>query len=337
MTFPYRRNVSFVRTFWHGAHVARWAAAAAMTAGHAAVTESRWERPPALEPSRRLFDSWKAPVPARTLMANIHYVGTSGIASYLITTPAGHFLLDPGFDDTVPQVLAGIEQLGFRAEDIRYLLSSHAHVDHVGGLAQLQRLTGATVIASAADARVLASGGADDHSPFPKALMRYPPVRVDRVLADGDRFTLGGVTVTAYLTPGHTAGATTWTTRVASGARTLDVVFLSSLSIVQGTRLVGNRDHPGIRADYERSFRILAELPCDVFFGFHVSPVSLEVLMTRLSAIETGTVPNPFHDPESGWKAQLAAAERAYRTQLAAEQKARGAGHCLQPDESCPE
>jgi len=326
MIFPWLRNGSFGRTFPRGARVVGMAAMAAMAAGQAAAAEPRWERPPALEASRRLFESWKAPVPARTLLANIHYVGTSGIASYLITTPAGHFLLDPGFDDTVPQVLAGIEQLGFRAEDIRYLLGSHAHVDHVGGLAQLQRLTGATVIASAADARVLASGGADDFSPFPQVLMRYPPVRADRVLSHGDRFTLGGVTLTAHLTPGHTAGATTWTTRVAARGRPLDVVFLSSLSIVQGTRLVGNRDHPGIRADYERSFRVLAELPCDVFFGFHVSPTSLEALVTRIRAIDRGASPNPFHDPQSGWKAQLAGAERAFQTQLAAEEQARGAG-----------
>ena len=282
----------------------------------------RWERPPERQAAIRMFNAWKPPVPARTLLGNIHYVGTSGIAAYLITTPAGHILIDTGFDDTVPHVLASIEQLGFRPRDIKFLLSSHAHVDHVGGHARMKALTGATVVASAADARIMTSGGADDFSPFPKDLMRYTPLQVDRIVAPGNRITLGQVNLTAHLTPGHTAGATTWTMRLEHAGRSYDVVFLTSLSIVQGTPLLHSRGHPGIRSDYEASFRALSALPCDVFFGFHVSQASLDTLMEKLRLLTTGTGPNPFHDPQSGWKAQLASAERAFREQLAAEQRA---------------
>lgn len=301
------------------------AGVAALAVSHAADVP-RWERPPELAASARLFESWKSAVPPRTLLGNIHYVGTSGIAAYLITTPAGHFLIDTGFDDTADQLLASIEHLGFRPADIRFLLGSHAHVDHAGGHARVQRRTGAQVIASAADARLLASGGADDYSPFPRQLMRYPPVTADRIVAQGDTVTLGGVTLTAHLTPGHTAGATTWSMTVRHAGREYAVVFLSSLSLVPGTRLLRNPLHPDLVADYEQAFRRLATLPCDVFFGFHVSPAALETLATRLRRIESGEGPNPFHDPGTGWKAQLASAEQVFRTQLAAEENVHGPG-----------
>jgi metallo-beta-lactamase class B len=282
----------------------------------------RWERPPELAASARLFESWKPAVPPRTLLGNIHYVGTSGIAAYLITTPAGHILIDTGFDDTADQLLASIEQLGFRPADIRLLLSSHAHVDHVGGHARVQQRTGAQVIASAADARVLASGGADDFSPFPLQLMRYPPVTADRIVTDGETVSLGGVTLTAHLTPGHTAGATTWSTTVRHAGREYAVVFLSSLSLVSGTRLLGNPRHPNLVADYEQAFRRLATMSCDAFFGFHVSPAALATLSARLDQLQSGLGPNPFHDGKTGWQAQLTTAERAFREQLAAERQA---------------
>lgn len=282
----------------------------------------RWERPPEFHSASRMFDSWKAQVPPRPLLGGIHYVGTSGIAVYLIATPAGLILIDTSFDDTVPHVLAGIAQLGFDARDIKLILSSHAHVDHVGGHARLQRLTGAKIVASAADARLLASGGADDFSPFPPQLMRYAPVTADRIVADGETVSLGGVTLTAHLTPGHTAGATTWSTTVRHAGREHAVVFLSSLSLVAGTRLLGNPRHPDLVADYEQAFRRLATVSCDVFLGFHVSPAAQATLSARLDQLQSGTGPNPFHDGKTGWQAQLAAAERAFRDQLAAERQA---------------
>lgn len=302
------------------------AVAAAALPASPATEVPRWERPPELAASARLFESWKPAVSPRTLLGNIHYVGTHGIACYLITTPAGHLLIDTGFDDTADRLLAAVEQLGFRPADIRLILSSHAHVDHVGGHARVQSRTGARIVASAADARLLASGGADDFSPFPRSLMLYPPATADRIVANGDTVTLGGVTLTAHLTPGHTAGATTWSMTVRHAGREHAVVFLSSLSLVPGTRLLGNPRHPGIVADYEQAFRRLASVSCDVVLGFHVSPAAVDALAERLRRLESDAGPNPFLDPHTGWKAQLAAAERAFRDQLAAEQKVHGAG-----------
>src|SRR5690606_25135312 len=114
--------------------------------------------------SRRLFASWREPVPPRTLLGNIHYVGAAGISSFLITTPAGHILIDTGFEDTVPLIWRNVEQLGFKGTDIRFILGSHAHNDHTGGHAAMQHLTGAKIVSSAADARLLAAGGANDFS-----------------------------------------------------------------------------------------------------------------------------------------------------------------------------
>src|SRR6187402_458602 len=220
---------------------------------------------------RKMFDSWKAPVPPRHLVGGIHYVGAIGVSSYLITTPEGHILLDTGFEETVPIILRGVEQLGFKPADIKFILSSHAHIDHVGGHARMkQTLGGAQVVASAADARVLESGGADDFIPFPRETILFTPVKVDRIVADGERVSLGGVVLTAHLTPGHTRGATTWTMQVTdTGARPWDVVFYSSTTINPGTRLVVDPSYAGIAADLAHTFAQLRALPCDIFFAPH--------------------------------------------------------------------
>ena len=210
---------------------------------------------------KRLFDSWKAPGPPRHLVANIYYVGAIGISSYLITTPAGHILIDTGFDETVPIIQRGVEQLGFKVSDIKLLLSSHAHVDHVGGHARMQQLTGARIVASAADARVLATGGASDFIQWPRALILYQPVQADRIVADREQVTLGGVTLTANLTPGHTKGATTWTMDVTEAGRVQHVVFFSSVSINAGTTLVNNPNYPEIAEDFTAAFARLKTLP----------------------------------------------------------------------------
>lgn len=158
----------------------------------------------------KLYASWKEPVPPRHLIGNIYYVGAAGVSSFLITTPQGHILLDTGFAETVPLIQSGVKKLGFKIEDIKIILSSHAHFDHVSGHAAIKRLTGATIYASAGDARLLASGGEADFLPLP----HFEPVVADRIVADRDVISLGGTTLTALLTPGHTAGATTWTMSV---------------------------------------------------------------------------------------------------------------------------
>ena len=158
---------------------------------------------------RGWFNAWKAPVPPRHLVGNIYYVGAIGVSSFLITTSEGHVLIDTGFEETVPLILRGVEQLGFRLSDVKILLSSHAHIDHTGGHALMKKLTGARILVSAADARLLASGGRDDFIPFDPALLGYAPVQADQIITDREVVTLGGVSLTAQFTPGHTRGATT--------------------------------------------------------------------------------------------------------------------------------
>ncbi len=274
--------------------------------------------PPQLEPSRRLFESWKAPITPRHLVANIYYVGAVGVSSFLITSPAGHFLLDTGFADTVPIIQRGVQDLGFRLSDIKYILSSHAHNDHVGGHAKLQQLTGGTIVASAEDARLLAAGGANDYSPFPAELMRYTPVPAGRIVHDRETLTLGAVTMTAHLTPGHTRGATTWTLRISEKGQSYDVVFFSSTSVVDGTRLLHEPAYPTIVADYEATWTRLKSLPCDIWFAPHGGQFAM---VQKLERLELGAGSNPFIDP-SGWKAVIAKGESDYRRQLEAERTA---------------
>jgi metallo-beta-lactamase class B len=265
--------------------------------------------------ARKMFDSWKPAIPPRRIIGNIYYVGMSGVSSWLITTPEGHILIDSTFEETVPQICRNIEQLGFRVGDIKWLLSSHAHVDHTGGHALMKRLSGARIVSSAADAQVMASGGADDFSPFPKKLLAYTPVKADRIVKDGDEVSLGGVTLTAHLTPGHTKGATTWTMPVKDGEQTYNVVFFSSVSIVAPTRLLNNPDYPSIAEDYAATFKKLKALPCDIFLAPHGDQFGLAEKLQRL---EQGASPNPFIDA-AGWRTLIAKTENVYLKQLEAE------------------
>ncbi len=272
-----------------------------------------------LAASRSLFESWRPPVPPARLIGNIHYVGLKGVCSFLITTPDGHILIDSCFEDSVPEICRNVEQLGFKVRDIKFLLSSHAHADHTAGHASMKKATGAKIVASAADAHLLETGGADDFSPFPKELMAYTPVKADRIVKDGERVTLGGATLTAHLTPGHTKGATSWAMEVMEGGMTQHVVFSSSLSIVEPTRLVDNPKYPGIAEDFADTFKKLKTLPCDVFFGPHGDQFSL---VTKLERLQKGANPNPFIDSD-GWRRLIANAERSYLRQLDAEKSAR--------------
>lgn len=266
---------------------------------------------------KELFDSWKAPVPPRHLGANLYYVGASGVSAWLITTPEGHILIDTGFEDTVPIIRSGVEQLGFRLADIKLILSSHAHIDHTGGHARMKQLTGAQVLASAADARVLESGGADDFLTWPKDTLLYAPVKVDRIIADREVVSLGGVTLTAHLTPGHTRGATTWTMEMNEGGRTYHVVFFSSASINDGTRLLNNALYPGIASDLAATFARFASLPCDIFLAPHGGQFAMTEKFARL---ERGEGLASFVDPE-GWRRLVATARKTFEERLELERR----------------
>ncbi len=279
------------------------------------------ETPPALPPTptaawvRALFEGMKAPVPPRHLAGNLYYVGAAGVSSWLITTPAGHILLDTGFEDTVPIILRGVQRLGFKPADIKLILSSHAHIDHTGGHALMKRTTGAKVLASEADAQLLRSGGAGDFLTWPAETLRYAPVEVDQIVGDREVVSLGGVNLTAHLTPGHTRGATTWTMTVSEGGRDYRVVFFSSATVNDGTRLLHNPQFPGIVAAFEASFARWKSLDCDIFLAPHGGQYAMAEKFARL---DRGEGVAALVDPD-GWKQLVTAAEKAFRDLLARE------------------
>lgn len=253
--------------------------------------------------------SWNQPVKPFRIIGNIYYVGASDISSYLIVTPKGHILLDSGFLETVPQIEQNVVQLGFRLEDVKILINSHAHYDHAGGLAQLKRLTGATLMTSEADAVLLAAGGKGDPNFGDRFL--FEPVKADRILLDGDKVKLGDITMVAHLTPGHTKGNTTWTMTVDEDKQRYNVVFAGSTT-APGYKLVNNPNYPQIVADYRRTFQVLKSLPCDVFLAPHGNFFEL---LTKSKLLEQGQKPNPFIDSK-GYKEFLEDTEKAFEKEL---------------------
>ena len=255
--------------------------------------------------------SWTEPFEPFRVAGNLYYVGTRGVSSFLFVTPAGNILLDTGVDEAVPLVRANVEKLGFKISDIKIILASHAHFDHVGGHAQMQQLTGATVMALGEDAKSISSGTDISALGGPG----WKPAKVGRVLKDGDTVTLGGVTLTAHLTPGHTKGCTTWTTRVQQDGKSLFLVMVGGTSINGGVKLLNNTRHPSIVEDYARTFRVLEELKPDMFVAQHPGMFRMEDKVRRMKAGEA----NPFIDPQ-GFEAFVAAGEQAYLAQLKREQ-----------------
>ena len=255
------------------------------------------------------------PVEPFRIIGNIYYVGASDITSYLIVTPAGDILLDGGFVETAPQIEANIKKLGFRTSDVKILLSSHAHYDHAGGLAELKRATGATFYASAGDAPVLKNVGQGDPS-FVHAVT-FPPVKPDRLLHDGSGVMLGGMALTAHVTAGHTKGCTTWSTMVSDGGKSYHVVFVCSTSVLPGIKLLNNPNYPTIASDYESTFRVLHALPCDVFLGAHGSFFDLTA---KRAALLRGAKPNPFIDT-AGYRVYVDGSEAVFRAELRRQQE----------------
>src|SRR5262249_24571708 len=219
-----------------------------------------------------------------------------------------------GFEETVPLIRAGVESLGFKMSDIRIVLASHAHSDHVAGHALVKELTGAKVLVMRGDDDVISSGGKGQYL---YTESRWKPCAVDRVLEDGDQVKLGDVTLTARRTPGHTRGCTTWTWRVADGDRTYNVVVIGSPNVNPGYQLVDNKDYPEIADDFARTFKILKSLPCDVFLGAHGGYYGMIEKYERSKQDDTK---NPFIDPE-GYRAYVELKENAFRETLAMQQE----------------
>ena len=248
--------------------------------------------------------AWNHPVKPFRVIGNIYYVGAANVSSFFIQTPQGAILLDGGLPETAPLIEKSIGQLGFSIKDVKFLLNSHAHFDHCGGLAELKKLSGARMIASERDAPVLntAQGGFGD----------FPAVHVDRIIGDKQTVDLGGVRLTAHITPGHTKGCTTWTMPVSDAGKTYHVVFYCSTTVVD--KLVNNSVYPEIVSDYERSFAELRKIPCDVFLAPHAGFFNLDQKHRQLDAGKL----DAFVDPLEMQK-YVEESEQDFRKQLAAE------------------
>lgn len=254
---------------------------------------------------------WSEAFPPHRLIANIYYVGSRGLASYLITTPAGHILINSNLKTSVPLIRESIEKLGFRFNDVKILLISHAHFDHDAGSAEIIKLTGAKYMVMDGDVSVVESGGKSDFQYGNDVTLRYPAAKVDRVLHDGDQVTLADTVLTAHKTAGHTRGCTTWSLKVSEAGNSYNVVIVGSPNVNPGYKLVNNVPYPEIADDYTRGFRVLKSLPCDVFLGAHGSYYEMEVKHARLNA---GGV-NPYIDP-AGYKNYVLDREAAFRSEL---------------------
>jgi metallo-beta-lactamase class B len=267
---------------------------------------------------------WTTPFPPFRIAGNLYYVGSKGLANYLITSSEGHILVNSDTEDNVPLLRASVEKLGFKFSDIKILLISHAHWDHNAASASIKSLTGAKYMVMDGDVSVVESGGKTDfqYGNMPEAL--YPATKVDRVLHDGEEVKLGGAVLVARLTPGHTKGCTTWTMKVQEGGRELNVVIVGSPNVNPGYQLVNNERYPGIAADYERMFKVLKALPCDIFLGAHGGYFDMEAKYARLK----DGASNPFIDPE-GYKKFVAERERAFRSELTKQKAGRQAGRGL--------
>jgi metallo-beta-lactamase class B len=261
--------------------------------------------------------AWFESFPAHRIVGNLYYVGSKDLASYLITTPAGHILINSNFERTVPLIKKSVESLGFKLTDVKILLASHAHSDHVEGHARLQELTGAQVFVMQGDQDVIASGGKGQYF-YTNA--RWKPCKVDRVLSDGDQVTLGDMTLTAHLTPGHTRGCTTWALPITESGKTYNVVIIGSPNVNPGYKLVNNPDYPRIADDYAKTFKVLKSLPCDIFLGAHGAYYNMLEKYPGIPKTPDATHPNPFIDP-AGYKLYVEQREQAFHEALKSQQQ----------------
>jgi metallo-beta-lactamase class B len=272
-----------------------------------------------LAPALNLFSQtnpeWTTPFPPHRIIGNVYYVGSQDLASFLITTPQGDILINSSLESSPALIKKSVEKLGFRFSDIKILLISHAHVDHCAGSARIKQMTGAKYMVMDADVSSVESGGKTDFKYGKSKDMLFPPTKVDRVLHDGDEVRLGGVVLVAHLTPGHTKGCTTWTLKVKDGGKIYNVVIVGSPNVNPGYKLVGNAQYPQIAQDYEKTFRVLKALPCDVFLGAHGGYYGM---MEKYARLKDGGA-NPFIDP-AGYKQYVEERDEAFLQELKKQQ-----------------
>ena len=255
---------------------------------------------------------WTEPFPPFRIAGNLYYVGSKGLASYLITTPRGHILINSSLEADVPLIRTSVEKLGFKFGEVKILLISHAHWDHDAGSAMIKQLTGAKYFVMDADVPVVESGGKTDFQYGNTPASLYPPTKVDRVLHDGDEVKLGKTVLVAHLTPGNTKGCTTWTMKVSEAGKTYDVVIIGSPNVNPGYKLINNALYLQIAEDYERTFRVLKSLPCDFFLGAHGNYFGMEMKYAQLKEGARSS----FIDPD-GYQKFVAQKEQEFRAELA--------------------
>ena len=264
-----------------------------------------------LERQREMFsrnvgsaEQQRAQFPPHRIAGNLYYVGSESLASFLIATPEGHILINTNWEDSVEILRASVEDLGFNFEDIEIILGSHAHGDHMQGDALVKEMTGASVMAMADD--------------IPGLLRIQPsgkPHPVDRILEDGDEVMLGGSTLVARLTPGHTPGCTTWTMTVEEGDETYNVVIVGSMGSNPGFQFVNNTSNPTIVDQYKKGFSVLSSLSVDIPLASHPAMYNMADKYERL-----GQSPNPYIDPE-GYRAEIEAVETLFLDVLASQER----------------
>lgn len=267
----------------------------------------------AVTPCLAVPADWTTPLAPFRISGNLYYVGSRDLAAYLVVTPKGNILINANLDSSPPQIRASVEELGLRWIDTKILLDAQAHYDHVAGAAQVLRETHARHMVMEGDAEVDEAGGAND---FDVSMPHFAAARVDRVLHDGDTVSLGGTTLVAHKTAGHTRGCTTWTMQTREGGRVFDVVIVGGWGLNPGLALVpGNGKavaYAGITDDFDRAFLTLKALPCDIFLGAHGIYFGL---LDKLARVER-MGPSVWIDP-AGYRSGVLEHEAAYRKELA--------------------
>jgi metallo-beta-lactamase class B len=254
-----------------------------------------------LLPAQTATPEWHKEFPAFKITGDLYYVGTADLASYLVHTSDGLILINPGYQQDLPLLKKSIEKLGFHYKDVKVVLISNAHSEHDGSAGQVQRDTGAKVMAMIGDK------SAEERREPDHPMAAY----VDRELHDNDSVVLGGARLTAHLTPGKTPGCTTWTMRTIEGGKNLGVVIVGGPFVESGTLLVGNKTYPDIAEDYVRNFQTLRGLPGNVFLGAHGTYFNLK---QKYAALKPGD-PNPFID-QHGYDEFVNRAEQEFRDEL---------------------
>jgi metallo-beta-lactamase class B len=261
---------------------------------------------------------WTRPFPPFRTIGNIYWVGSYDLATYLITTPQGNILINTGVGDTARKIKASVEQLGFKLTDTKILTSTHGHFDHVAGMAELKRMTGARLVVSEGDRELLESGGRADFRFGDTVGARFDAVKVDQTFKDGEKISLGGTELTAHHHPGHTRGATSFTVNVQEAGKTYRVIIANMGSINPGVTVSGMAKYPGIAEDYARTFRAQKDMKIDVWLASHASQFRIHEKYKPGDAFNPGR----FVDP-AGFLAAVQRLEKAYLDQLGRERGAR--------------